>query len=191
MKTTWKIGTALAGLFIVFANASAEPPVSAAFDAMRAGNYAEKFGRYTFPTLETNDIPELLEHATATNVLQSFPINMFSSIYRFTSTEGMVALWLIEGIRIGGKFPSLIPACYDKSKTITADAGFYAEADQEEVAKAYLTWWDRSKGASEDVGPLDGTTLTWFGGRTSEPEKISGEQAGPGYPPQGVGSPDP
>ena len=178
-------------LFMFITHASAEQPISMAFAAMRAGNYAEEFGRYTFPALGNTNIPELLDHATATNVLRSFPINQISSIFRFTSTEGMVALWLIEGIRVGGKFPSLIPVCYDKSKTTLADAAFYLEADQDLVAKAYQSWWDRTKGVSADIGPLDGTPLTWFGGRTPKPENTSGEQSVPGYPPQGVGSPEP
>jgi hypothetical protein len=158
----------LSALAPIMATAADESPVSAVFASMRSRNYAKEYGRYTFPDLSTNDIPELLEHAAVTNVLRSFPVNQVSSFGRLSCAEGMIALWLIEGIRVGKKFPSLVPACYDRRKAVQADSLSYAEADQDAVATAYLSWWQNTKGQTNDLGPLAGTSLTWFRGRTPE-----------------------
>jgi hypothetical protein len=171
MKTKWKIMVVLAGLAVVTASAGEPSSVEKIVSAMRAGTYSEEYGRYTFPQLGTNDIAELLVHAGNTNILKSFPVNVVSSIGRMTTSEGMIALWLIEGVRMGGKFPSLIPVCYDRDKKVLHDALFYAEADQDAVYKAYLLWWEKTKGQKKEIDPLDGTALTWFGGRSPKEEK--------------------
>jgi len=155
----------LAGLAVVTASAGEPSSVENIFGAMRAGTYSEKYGPYTFPQLGTNDIPKLLVHAGNTNILKSFPINGVSSIGRMMTSEGMTALWLIEGVRMGGMFPSLIPVCYDRDKKVLHDALFYAEANPDAVYKAYLLWWEKTKGQKNEIDPLNGTALTWFGGR--------------------------
>ena len=171
-KMKWKseIAAVGIGLMVVVAQAGTNSPVSTLFDAMRSGKY-EQTGIFDFPPLGTNNIPELFEHASLTNQLTRIPVNGISSIHKFSCSEGMIALWLIEGIRIGGRFPSLVPECYDKSKPVLPSALFYAEADQKVVVKAYRSWWEKTKGLIKDIGPLDGITLTWFGGRRPEEEK--------------------
>ena len=144
MITKWKIMVVLAGLVVVTASAGEPSSVGNIFAAMRAGTYSEEYGRHTFPQLGTNDIPKLLVHAGNTNILKNFPVNVISSIGRTTTSEGMIALWLIEGVRMGGRFPSLIPVCYDRDTKVLSDALFYAEADQDAVYHAYLLWWQKT-----------------------------------------------
>ena len=74
--------------------------------AMRSETYAMRYDVHAFPKLCWTDIPELLTFVESTNALGSFPINEFSSQRVSQCTEGMMALWLTEGIRVGGKFPS-------------------------------------------------------------------------------------
>lgn len=70
------------------------------FEAMRAGKCDES----VFPALGWEDIPSLLTVAPSTAVLKNFPRNAISSQYEPECSEGMVALWLIEGLRRGGSF---------------------------------------------------------------------------------------
>lgn len=170
MKTKLRIVMTLVGLMGLTTLAADNSPVTTLFNAMRSGEYQQS-GFFDFPALGTNDISELLEHTSRTNQLTRLPVNGASSIHKFSCSEGIVALWLIEGIRVGGRFPSQVPECYDRNKTIPSGALFYAEADQDVVAKAYRSWWEKTKGQTKDSGPLDRTTLTWFGGRTPEEGK--------------------
>ena len=144
-------------------------PVSEMLRAMRSETYAMRYDVHAFPKLCWTDIPELLTFVESTNALGSFPINGFSSQRVSQCTEGMMALWLTEGIRVGGKFPSQIPECYDKSIAVPSNALFFARAEQKSLATAYAAWWKKVKDMTREQGcrydPLDGTALTWFGGR--------------------------
>src|SRR5688500_5897495 len=84
-----------------------QPPsrVKALFDQMRDGKYQRE--GFDFPKLEWADIPELLAKADSTRLLEAFPRNPISSQYERACPEGVVALWLVEGLRKGGKYPSL------------------------------------------------------------------------------------
>ena len=161
---------------VVTAWAADNTPVATLFDTMRSGKY-DPNRTYNFPKVGTNDIPELLEHAAHTNQLTCFPINRMSSTIKFSCSEGMVALWLIEGVRIGGTFPSQVPECYDKRKPVPAGALFYAEADQATVTETYTSWWKRQSGQLESVAPLAECSLTWDGGRRLETQRNEPNQA--------------
>jgi hypothetical protein len=152
----------IAETLVAPASAAERSPVSDLFDAMRSGVY-EQEGFYEFPQLGTNDIPELLKHASRTNQLVRIPVNGYSSMHKFACSEGMIALWLIEGIRVGGRFPSQLPECYDRSKSVPAGA-WYAEADQDAIVEAYSAWWKQTQERSKDIDPLDGSSMTWRGG---------------------------
>ena len=134
------------------------------FDAMRDGTYAEKV---EFPRLDMTDVPALLELADSTKVLKKFPTNPLSSQLELQCSEGMVALWLIEGVRQGSKgikYPSLNALCFKddvQAKNYTEES----EANHKEVAKAYRAWWNKAKGLSaekaKELDPLKGTNLHW------------------------------
>src|SRR5260370_9999394 len=91
------------------------PRVDKLFRSMRSGAYQE----VNFPALTWADVPALLDMARSPTVLKAFPREVASSQYEATCSEGMVALWLIEGIRAGGKFPSLNALCFHVGENST------------------------------------------------------------------------
>lgn len=130
------------------------------FEAMQNGNYAE----IEFPKLDLTDVPALLEYADSGKILKSFPRSPFSSQFEATCSEGMVALWLIEGIRQGGKYPSLNSLCF-KSGVESKNWTKTSEDNHKEVAKAYRAWWDKAKSLTPEkakaLDPLKDTGLSW------------------------------
>lgn len=148
--------------------------ISDMFQAMRSGTYEKQYDRYAFPKVTWNDIPELLTYVESTIILKSHPINMASSMSPPNCTEGIMAIWLIEGIRKGvGKvrlyYPSQIPVCYDTTIPVPPSAGDFALAKLKTVAMAYTKWWKKVKNMNmvegSQVDPLDGTSLSWYGSR--------------------------
>lgn len=133
--------------------------VKALFDAMHKGEYKE----FSFPKLQLTDVPALLERAESTKRLTSFPVNPISSFLLRDCSEGTVALWLAEGVRKGGKFPSLNPRF--SKEGVNAKTAMELEAIQMEMAKAYRAWWEKAKLlAAEDamaIEPLKDTGLSW------------------------------
>jgi hypothetical protein len=133
------------------------------FAAMREGTYKDVwFGELK---LKWEDIPALLEIGGSKHVLQRFPHNPLSSQAQFQCPEGMVALWLVEGIRKGGKdFPSLnalcLPSDSQDKKWDEASA-----KSQGPVLEAYQKWWKQIQGLPFDkaaaVDPLKETNLGW------------------------------
>jgi hypothetical protein len=131
------------------------------FTAMRDGTYQE-FG---FPKLGWEDVPSLMEISGSGVELRSFPVNPLSSQAQMTCPEGIAALWLIEGIRKGGKFPSLNPLVISplggKGRVEKESRFNHAAAE-----RVYRDWWDkaaampREKAAALD--PFDGTGLHWY-----------------------------
>ena len=128
------------------------------FTELRDGKYRG----VTFPTLDWNDIPALLKRADSDKKLASIPANPFSSYAQRECSEGMAALWLVEGIRKGGKYPSLNVLC----NAIGGPHGDKAsDANREQVAKAYRDWWEKARTQTPDkarqTNPLEGTDLYW------------------------------
>jgi hypothetical protein len=136
------------------------PPdrVTVMFDEMRSRKYAQT--GFDFPKLEWSDIPALLARADSTKELKTFPTNPISSLHIPNRLEGMVALWLVEGVRKGGKYPSLNPRFLPEGYT-TKERGEHQQA----VAKAYRAWWAEVKAlppAEARAGdPLAGTGYAW------------------------------
>ena len=97
--------------------------------------------------------------------LTSFPRNPLSSQSQSSCSEGMVALWLVEGIRKGSRFASLNCLCF---RDVPADDtwGAASEANHDPARAAYKVWWVRVHGLAEDraaaVDPLAGTGLHWY-----------------------------
>src|SRR4051812_8785091 len=86
------------------------PPPSKAkllLDQMRAGTYHQ--GSDWCPKLGWGDFPDLLDRAGSTELLKTSPTNPVSSLYIPTCTEGVMVMWLVEGVRKGTGFPSLNP----------------------------------------------------------------------------------
>ena len=138
-----------------------EQKVKKLFESMRNGKYAD---RITFPRLDHTDIPALLEYADGIKTLKSFPRNPFSSQFESECSEGMVALWLIEGVRKGGQYPSLNALCLQRGVK-NEDWAKASEANHKQVATAYRAWWEKAKGLSaekaKELDPLAGTDLYW------------------------------
>ena len=131
------------------------------FESMRQGTFAE----VTFPQLELSDVPGLLTYADSTRTLKRFPTNLLSSQRQVECSEGMVALWLVEGIRQGGKFPSLNALCF-KAGVQKQDWTKASEDNHKEVAQAYRAWWSKAKKLppheAKAIVPLQGTNLSWY-----------------------------
>ncbi len=134
--------------------------VKALFESMRKGNYDTN----RFPQLDLSDVPALLEHADSTRRLTCFPVNPLSSQRQDECSEGMVALWLIEGVRQDTKFPSLNPLCLKKDVR-GKDWNQASENNHETTAQAYRAWWSKAKKLSppeaKALQPLQGTELHW------------------------------
>jgi len=138
-----------------------ESRVKELFQSMREGKYTEE----GFPNLVLADVPALLELADSTKTLKTFPRTLESSQFEAECSEGMVALWLIEGIRAGGKFPSLNALCF-KEEVKGENWTKASEDNHKEVAKAYRSWWEKAKALSPEkamaLEPLKDTKLHWY-----------------------------
>jgi len=134
--------------------------VKALFESMRQKTYQG----IEFPRLDLSDVPALLEYADNTRTLNCFPTNLESSQHQGECSEGMVALWLIEGVRQGGRYPSLNPLCFKKGVQ-TKDWNQASEDNHKEVAQAYRAWWSKAKKLlpqeAKALLPLQGTDLSW------------------------------
>jgi hypothetical protein len=130
------------------------------FKTMRDGSYAE----IEFPRLDWDDVPALLEYADNTKMLKAFPRDGASSQFELQCSEGMVALWLIEGLRRGDRYPSGNALCFNAAKA-GSDWGKASEDNHKEVANAYRAWHEKTKSLTPEkakaVNPLDGTGLAW------------------------------
>lgn len=119
-----------------------------------------------FPKLDAFDIPALLQIAKSDKLIRNFPRNPLSSQYERQCSEGMVALWLIEGIRKSDRptFPSLNALCLPRDK-FEGDWTTVSQNQHKVVLQAYQDWWkdadpmDMEK--SRKTNPLDGTNLHW------------------------------
>jgi hypothetical protein len=134
---------------------TASERVNALFADIRAGTYS----RVEFPKLEWADVPALLELADSPDILQAYPVNPLWSGVPGPAPEGLVALYLIEGVRRGGKFPTLQGVT---SRGVDVNK---AAEQQKEFAKAYRDWWAKAKDAkpadAAKLDPLAGTKRTW------------------------------
>jgi hypothetical protein len=118
-----------------------------------------------FPKLTWEDVPALLELAPSTAPLKNFVVNPLSSRAQLECSEGVMALWLIEGIRKGGRYPSLNPLLRP-AWAVPGDAVRESEGNRPRASAAYHAWWGkvrswpRARAAALD--PLRGTGLSWY-----------------------------
>jgi hypothetical protein len=130
------------------------------FAAMREGRYDDN----GFPALSWQDVPALLEIAPSRVVVRRFPRNPLASQFQQECSEGMVALWLIEGIRKRGKYPSHNALCF-RPGPARGDYGQVSERNHDQALKAYQAWWKKVGHLPPDraaVVPLRGTGLSWY-----------------------------
>jgi hypothetical protein len=74
------------------------------FAGMRDGTFRGSGTRgFGFPDVGWEDVPALLARADEEEPLKTFPTNPLSSVARKSCREGVLALWLVEGIRKGGR----------------------------------------------------------------------------------------
>lgn len=134
---------------------TASERVNKLFGEMRGQNYISD----GFPKLEWADVPALLELADSPGILSNYPVNPAWSGVPGPAPEGLVALYLIEGIRRGNKFPTLHGVT---SRGVDVNK---AAEQQKEFAKAYRDWWAKAKDAkpadAAKLDPLAGAKRTW------------------------------
>jgi hypothetical protein len=119
---------------------------------------AHKLSSIEFPTLGWQDIPALLRLGHSKRILTCFPINPLSSEMVSQCTEGIVALWLLEGIRKGGnRFPSLnaLVGPFENGDDYEAAS----ESHHMKALKSYQNWWNRVKSLpraqAETIEPVE------------------------------------
>lgn len=132
------------------------------FAAMREGKYR---GDFSFPDLKWEDVPALLDLGGSKTLLKTFPRNSYSSQKQPECSEGMVALWLIEGLRLG-KDPPLNALCLPIGP-VKGDWGKLSEKNHPRVLQAYQSWWSKVRSLPHEkaaaVDPLEGSKLSWHG----------------------------
>lgn len=139
-----------------------ESRVRQLFTTFRSGEYRGS----AFPELEWKDIPALLKMAESKRELTCFPRNPLSSQYVEESLEGVVALWLVEGLRRNGEFPSLNALCLDKRAEARGDFESQSRASHGRIIMLYAQWWKANsmrgeKDAKKD-NPLESTAYHWY-----------------------------
>lgn len=134
------------------------------FQDLREGKFSEGEDSISFPKFDWNDIPALLELADSEKELETFTSNPISSFLTPKVREGIYALWLVEGIRKGGKFASLNPICRSVEDAAQDGVSGY-EKSQKKIAAAYSEWWSKREKMSREelckINPLKDTAFSW------------------------------
>ncbi|MHC4334421.1 MAG: DUF4943 family protein, partial [Planctomycetota bacterium] len=160
----------------------------------------DKAGSEEAPQFGWSGIPILLELAESDKVLEgkywkdgreylrSLPMSSISSYLQEEVREGMVALWLIEGLRRGQGRPGghyrlpLNPICLKKGMS-REECEKSAEIHQD-VLNAYRRWWQQvSLLAAEEAAlldPLEDTDVEWVGGPWKKADAKLPRWLGPG-----------
>ncbi len=141
---------------------------------LKSDQYGIRTGR-VMPDLAWTDIPDLLEIGNDRVVITHFPVNPVSSSYQEECYLGIVALWLIESVRITcgnplmnpvNRYPSMNPLLRDKSEEQVNSGRKQNTPEMMEAAfEAYRSWWENTKQKDIKeacrVNPLEGTGLSW------------------------------
>ena len=147
---------------VLFQANSSDERVSKLFGSMRSG----KLNSVDFPDVGWQDIPALLKVAESTKMVTCFPRNPLSSQLEQKCSEGMIALWLIEGVRRGGKrFPALNALIGPLGNGSNWEE--VSENHHPKALAAYRTWWMHAQHLKKEqaakIDPLKGTGLVWYG----------------------------
>lgn len=139
--------------------ATGNAKVDALFDSFRKDEYRAR----SFPDLTLSDVPALLKLGESDRILKTFPRNLISSQFETNCSQGMVALWLIEGIRQGKGYPSLNSLCLgnNPNKDWTAES----ENNRKAVLASYQQWWKETMAQmakhTQANDPLAKANLNW------------------------------
>jgi len=112
--------------------------VTKLFAQMREGTYRD----VNFPELTWQDVPSLMKLAESDRILSNVPTNLLSSQSPLPTQEGVVAMWLIEGIRKGGKHPSLNCMLLDR-KPGQSQLPHNHESLHLIALRYYQKWWSQ------------------------------------------------
>jgi hypothetical protein len=125
--------------------------IAAIFAAMRDGTLE----RNAIPDVTWDDVPALLERAPSKARLTHFPWGL-SKLRLEETSEGEVALWLIEGLRHPKGFRWVHP----RVSVMWRVGGGHVLA-----VEAYFKWWNKvgkkARGDAVKADPFEGTNLYW------------------------------
>ena len=111
-------------------------------------------------------MPALVELGSSNHLLTRFPTNPFSSQSQGEASEGLVALWLVEGLCQEGNFGGLNPLLVEHGKPLDATLESQLRL-QAEAQVAYRRWWSLTRGMDRldamALDPLEDTGLAWYG----------------------------
>lgn len=153
-----------------FERIDSESTVGVLFKSFRDGEFHSSA---SFPDLKWDDVSDLLMMASSQRSLSSFPSNPLSSFRQSSAHEGIVALWLIEGLRQGGpkcggpggRFPSLNPRCFSTLEPKGGGSDNDESNDHAAMLKQYRSWWDQVSmlppEEAKQVEALEGSDLRW------------------------------
>lgn len=166
MNNNFKLSIGIFALLFCFSDSLFAENIKELFASMRNDRYEQDFSKNAgFPEISWSDIPELLKIAESERKVTSFPINRMSSVKRSSHTEGMIALWLIEGLRIGGHFPSQQPLLYKEAERKQGSLNLYDKC-QDEIRLLYVEWWNKVKNLPREqtnsFNPLENSNYKWF-----------------------------
>ena len=133
---------------------------------MSGMNRGKESSLVKFPKeLGWGDIPALLRHVDGTTSLTRILVNPLSSQIQRQCSEGVMALWLVEGVRRGGRFASNNPLCVPKHSP-GSNWTVPEESTRKVAVRAYQEWWKRVKDLpvweASKVDPLVQVDLCWL-----------------------------
>jgi hypothetical protein len=145
------------------------PRVTKLFQSMRDGTYDHRW----FPPLTWDDIPALLQRAESERLVKRFPTNPLSPHAQKSCPEGVIALWLIEGLFESGNLPSLNPILLQDGSKLSLQGALSTEQQLKLLAKArtaYSAWWKGASRSRQKTGAaltgltsaLKDTGLRWY-----------------------------
>ena len=117
------------------------------------------------PNFKDHHISSLLEFSEDTSHIELFPVNPISSLPPYPNDRqyhilGECLLWIIEGIRNGTGYGSLVPYLLD-----TNNMEYPKALNGEEildVRKLYISWWSNFKDKNwKDNSPLEESSYKW------------------------------
>lgn len=120
------------------------------------------------PKFTKEHIPELLEYAKDTTHIKSFPTNPISSKGPFAPGRdyyilGEGLLWIVQGIRSGSEYGSLVPYMVKSDQSEGIIFTSLTTSEILEVRTKYLNWWKsyNDKASSVIADPLENTKYQW------------------------------
>ncbi|MES2767207.1 MAG: DUF4943 family protein [Bacteroidota bacterium] len=140
---------------------------------LQANNY-DMEENISLPDLYWDDIPFLLEIAESDQTLNTFPRNPSSSYAQYQAYMGIVAMWMIESIRLDNPyraaldnqpFPSNNLILVESNSVNSTDFRPNTFIELRKAADAYKRWWKLYPligiDALKKIDPLAGTGLKW------------------------------